>query len=95
MTLLGRRNFRGSGTVTWVGERQDADVRDFPATRTTLPSYGTVDLALEASLVGLGSEGAGAVLLERVENLFDVAREQAVGFPGRGRTLFVGGRLTY
>ncbi len=83
-----------AGTVNWVGERDDADFRDFPATRTTLPSYATVDLALEAPLLR-GRHGPGVVLVARAENLFDARWDQVVGFPGRGRTLFAGGRLAY
>lgn len=84
---------RAAATVTWVGEREDADFRDFPATRITLPSYATVDLALEAP-VTMTAGGPAAVLLLRVENLFNASWEQAVGFPGRGRVLFAGGRLS-
>jgi vitamin B12 transporter len=83
-----------AGTVTWVGERDDADFRDFPATRTTLPSYATVDLALEAPPLR-AAHGPGVVLVARAENLFDARWDQVVGFPGRGRTLFAGGRLAF
>ncbi len=93
-TLLARlTGARGSATLNWVGAREDADFRDFPATRITLPSYASVDLALEVPLVGTEHGGRGAVLLFRAENLLDATWQQAVGFPGRGRTLLVGGRL--
>lgn len=96
VTILGQVGAtRASAAVTWVGSREDADFRDFPATRITLPSYALVDVALEAPLTGQGDPGRGAALLARVENLLDAAWEQAVGFPGRGRTLLVGGRLAF
>ena len=84
-----------SVAVDWVGARDDVDFRDFPATRITLPSYGVVGASLTAPLL----EGGGGVpaleLHLRAENLFDAAWDQVVGFGGRGRTIRVGGRLSY
>jgi vitamin B12 transporter len=81
--------------VNHVGERDDVDYRDFPATRTALPSYTTVDLSLGFP-VRRGGVGAPSLdLTLRGENLFDTAFDQVVGFPGRGRTLFVGAALRY
>lgn len=83
------------GSLTYVGERDDVDYRDFPATRTALPSYTTVDLSLELPVRRAGAGSPGAALTFRGENLFDAAYDQVVGFPGRGRTLFVGAQLRY
>lgn len=77
----------------WVGKREDADFRDFPAQRITLPSYGLVDAAVELPL-GIAT-GVGATLIGRVENLFDAEYQQVFGFTGRGRTLHAGARLTF
>ena len=82
-----------AATATWVGAREDADFRDFPSSRVTLPSYGTLDAALELPLTH--APGVGAVLLARVENLFDAAYQQVFGFEARGRTLHAGARLTF
>ncbi len=94
LTLLARPGAAvASVAVSWVGERADADFRDFPAARTTLPSYGTVDASVELPLRSLA--GVGATLLARGENLLDAEFQHVFGFPGRGRTLHAGARLTF
>lgn len=81
--------------ITRVGSRADADYRDFPAARVTLPSYTLVDASLDLPLVRRGQAGAGIDLTLRAENLFDRAYDQVVGFPGRGRTVMGGGRVRF
>lgn len=84
-----------AGSLTRIGRRDDVDYRDFPATRTALPSYTIVDLSLELP-VRRGGVGAPSVdVTFRAENLFDAAFDQVIGFPGRGRTLFGGAQLRY
>lgn len=89
----------GGGTlgvaVTRIGEREDADFRDFPAARVTLPSYTLVDASLDLPVIRHGQAGAGVDLTVRAENLFDRTYDQVVGFPGRGRTLMGGGRVRF
>ncbi len=82
-----------SATGRWVGSRDDVNFRDFPATRTRLPSYGLFDAALTAPLPVGAMQGLDVVL--RGENLFDAQWDAAIGYPGRGRTLFGGARLTF
>ncbi|HRP07942.1 MAG TPA: TonB-dependent receptor, partial [Gemmatimonadales bacterium] len=79
----------------WAGERVDADLRDFPASRITLPSYGVVSAALGVPVVSRAPGRPGFELLLRGENILDAEWEQALGFSGRGRTLLLGGRATY
>jgi vitamin B12 transporter len=81
--------------VTRVGSRADADYRDFPAARVTLPSYTLVDASLDLPVVRRRQAGAGIDLTLRAENLFDRAYDQVVGFPGRGRTVMGGGRVRF
>lgn len=76
-----------------VGERDDADFRDFPASRITLPSYVVVNAALAVPIAAPGQGWPGLALQVRGENLLDAEWEQAVGFPGRGRTVMAGGHL--
>lgn len=89
----------GGGTfglgVTRIGERADADFRDFPAARVTLPSYTLVDVSLDLPVIRRGQAGAGVDLTVRAENLFDRTYDQVVGFPGRGRTVMGGGRVRF
>ena len=83
---------RLGATVLWVGSRDDIRFAPFPepSQRVTLPSYTTMDLSATATILH-GSPGRpGLDLTARVENLFDEAYEQAVGYPARGRGLFVG-----
>lgn len=81
--------------LTRVGAREDADFRDFPAARVTLPSYTLVDASLDLPVVGRDGDGVGIDLTLRAENLFDRAYDQVVGFPGRGRTVMGGGRVRF
>jgi len=81
--------------VTRIGSRADADFRDFPAARVTLPSYTLVDASLDLPVVRRGTAGAGIDLTLRAENLFDRSYDQVVGFPGRGRTVMGGGRVRF
>ncbi|MEO8478877.1 MAG: TonB-dependent receptor [Gemmatimonadota bacterium] len=87
------REVNWSATGRWVGSRDDVNFRDFPATRTGLPSYGLFDASLTAPLPVGATPGLDVVL--RGENLFDTAWDAAIGYPGRGRTLFGGARLTF
>lgn len=82
-------------TATYVGERDDRDDRNFPSVRVTLPSYTTVDLSLDAPIRRAGRGLPGLDLTVRAENVFDADYDQAMGYPGRGRTLFGGARLQF
>lgn len=82
-------------TATYVGERDDRDDRNFPSVRVTLPSYTVVDLALDAPIRRAGRGLPGLDLTFRAENLFDADYDQAMGYAGRGRTLFGGARLQF
>jgi len=94
VTARGRfRALDWSATGRWVGSRDDVNFRDFPATRTRLPSYGLLDAAITAPLPVGATPGLDVVL--RGENLLDAGWEAAIGYPGRGRTLFGGARLTF
>ncbi|MES2123902.1 MAG: TonB-dependent receptor [Gemmatimonadota bacterium] len=93
--LLGLGSATVGAGVGYVGARDDADFRDFPAARTTLPSYTLVDLSLDAPIRRSRSGVPGIDLTFRAENLLDTRWSQAVGFPGRGRTLIGGARLHF
>jgi vitamin B12 transporter len=79
--------------MLWVGSRDDIRFAPFPepSQRVTLPSYTTVDLSATATLLHGRPGTPGLELTARVENLFDEDYQQAVGYPARGRGLFVGG----
>jgi vitamin B12 transporter len=95
LLLLNQLGATATVALDWVGARDDADFRDFPATRITLPSYGVVGASLTVPVLATGRGGPGLELHLRAENLFNAAWEQVVGFDGRGRTIRVGGRLSY
>lgn len=98
--LLRRPANSGSVSVDWLaspairlgarvsiaGPREDLDYAEFPARRTTLDGYALTDLSAEARL----PVAAGLLATLRVENAFDADYETIVGYPGRGRAVFLG-----
>ena len=88
---LGDR-LRLGAAVSWVGTRDDIRFAPFPepSRRVVLPSYTTVGLSAGVTVLRERGGTPGLDLTGRVENLFDQEYEQAVGFPARGRGLFVG-----
>jgi vitamin B12 transporter len=88
--LAGR--VRLGGVFSWVGSRDDVRFGQFPEPnqRVELPSYTTVDLSGVVTVLRRRSGTPALDLTARVENLFDEGYEQAVGFPARGRGVFVG-----
>ncbi len=83
------------GSVIYVGPRDDVDFNQFPAQRVELTGYATVNLATEVEVIGArpGQPGLSGVL--RVENLFNQAYDQVVGFPGRRRGMFGGAKFRF
>ena len=77
---------------SWVGTRDDIRFGQFPEPnqRVELPAYTTLDLSGSLTVLHSRSGVPGLDLTARVENLFDESYEQVVGFPARGRGIFVG-----
>ncbi|HEU4829900.1 MAG TPA: TonB-dependent receptor [Gemmatimonadales bacterium] len=71
-----------------VGSRDDIDFSVFE--RVRLDGYWTLDASAEVHV--LRARGARLALTARLENALDEAYETVVGFPARGRTLYVGVR---
>ncbi len=78
-----------SAVVNHVGDRDDRDFATFKP--EVLPAYTTVDLALQIEL--LPRTDLGLTWTLRVENVFGQEYVEVFGFPARGRTIFVGGRV--
>jgi vitamin B12 transporter len=81
------------GTVlSWVGSRDDVRFGQFPEPnqRVELPAYTTLDLSGTFSVLQRRRGNPALDVTARVENVFDEQYEQAVGFPARGRGVFVG-----
>jgi outer membrane cobalamin receptor len=78
--------------LTWAGPRDDIRFGQFPepSQRIELPSYTTLDLSGAVTVLPGRRSRPSLELTARVENLFDEQYEQAVGFPARGRGVFVG-----
>ncbi len=81
-----------SAVVNHVGDRDDRDFATFPATPVVLPTYTILDLAAQIELFPQQTD-LGLTWTLRVENVFDKKYVEAFGFPVRGRTVFVGGRV--
>lgn len=90
-----RLGTRGSltGTVRYVGARDDRDFTVYPAETVVLPSYVRVDLAGEVGVWRAQRGHPELTLTGRLENLFDEAYEEVLGYPTPGRTVTVGLRL--
>jgi vitamin B12 transporter len=84
-----------SGSVTYVGKRDDVDFTQFPSQRVKLPAYATVDLAGELELLPPGGQRVALSGVARVENLFNRRYDQVVGFAGRPRGIFGGIRFRF
>jgi vitamin B12 transporter len=89
--LLGRASLGGS--FLYVGSRDDVDFAATPSQRVELPGYALVDLAGEVDILSPDARGRGLSATVRVENLFNEAYDQVVGFPGRPRGVFGGLRF--
>jgi outer membrane cobalamin receptor len=76
-----------------VGDRIDRDFSSFQAARITLPAFTVVDIHGEVTVRDGGASGPGFSLLIRGENILDAEYSEIQGFPARGRTLWMGGRL--
>jgi vitamin B12 transporter len=83
---------RLGATLTWSGPRDDIRFGQFPepSQRVELPSYTTLDLSGVVTVLEERRGRPGLELTARVENVFDEHYEQSVGFPARGRGLFIG-----
>ncbi len=93
--VFGQAGTTFAATINYLGMRDDVDFRDFPATRTALPSYTTLDAALRVPVRRLGRGFPGLDITLRAENLLDAAYQQTIGYPGRGRTLLAGARVRF
>jgi outer membrane receptor protein involved in Fe transport len=63
--------------------------------RVTLASYTLFELTGDVIVLEAAPSRPGLTALLRIENLFDAQYLAAVGFPGRGRMILAGARLTY
>jgi vitamin B12 transporter len=75
-----------------VGPRDDRDFSVSPALPATLPAYTRVDVTATRRLLSVGDD-AEMRLLARAENVFGVAFQEIVNFPGLGRVVTVGVRF--
>jgi len=87
-------NGHGSLTLslTGVGPRWDRDFSVVPADRVELPGYLRTDLAGSWTLVRTAPGRPGLQATLRIDNLLDRRYLEAVGYPARGRTIFLGAR---
>jgi len=81
--------------ANFVGSRADVNFNLETPARVSLSSYTLFELTADATLLQATPDRPGLTALLRIENLFDAQYESAVGFPGRGRTILAGGRLSY
>lgn len=82
-----------SASTLLVGGRDDVDFSAFPSVRVVLPAYQLVDLSADVAILSPARHAIGLALTARLENALDEEYQTVVGFPGRGRTLYAGGRV--
>jgi vitamin B12 transporter len=91
-TLAAGIGWRVAGAAVGVdlvrtGARDDVDYREFPVERVTLPGFTVVNASAEVP--------AGPVsLVLSARNVFDTRYDSVVGFPGIGRVILAGVRLS-
>jgi vitamin B12 transporter len=78
-----------------TGETHDVDFSSFPSERVMLPAHQVLDVHASLRLIQGDGPRPTVSLTGRVENLLNERYEPIVGFPGRTRTLYVGGRLDW
>lgn len=78
-----------------VGAAYDVDFREFPSARVTLPAHQVLDAHASVTLIRGDGARPAVALTGRVENLLNEEYETIVGFPGRSRAVYVGGRLDW
>ena len=90
-----RLGARGSvtGTLRYVGARDDRDFTTFPAQTVVLPSYVRVDLTGEVHAWRARGGHPTLMLTGRLENVFDATYQEVSGYPTPGRTVTVGVRV--
>ncbi len=79
--------------VDYVGSRDDRDFSVMPARRLELPGYFKIDAAGELTVAWSSGLRPRVTLSARLENVLNVAYQEVVGFPARGRTVTVGVRF--
>ncbi len=98
-TVAGEARYAASGRarvalgVRYVGRRADLDYTGYPPGRVMLPAYSTVGVSAEGDVVRAGDRAMTLTL--RVENLLDAAYQDAVNFPARRRTLWLGAKAKF
>lgn len=78
-----------------TGAAYDVDFREFPSERVSLPAHQLLDAYGSVTLIRGDGARPAVALTGRVENLLNEEYETIVGFPGRSRTVYVGGRLDW
>jgi vitamin B12 transporter len=81
--------------LNYVGNRDDIDFGSFPAVRTTLPHYVTVDGDFSFDILRQAAGRPALTATLRAANLFDENYQTVFGFKGRGRAVFVGGSVGF
>ena len=94
-TLANR--IRLSAVLAWVGTRDDIRFGQFPEPnqRVQLPSYTTLDLSGTVTVLPERRGRPSLEITARLENAFDERYEPSVGFPARGRGIFVGASTVF
>ncbi len=91
---VGRRASLTTG-LDVVGSRADLSFKTDPAERVLLPRYENLWAGGDVRLWASRGDRPGATLTVRGENLLGQSYQEVYGFPAPGRTLVVGGEVTF
>ncbi len=91
---LGRRATL-SGTLRYVGDRDDRDFTSFPAAAVTLSPYAVLDLSAEATIWGSAASSRRLAMTVSVRDLLDRQPADVFGFLSPGRTVMAGVRAAW
>jgi vitamin B12 transporter len=79
-----------TGTLRYVGDRDDRDFSTFPAEPVLLPSYVTIDLS-GVMIVWRGTDGRPELdVTARITNLLNREYQEVFGFLTAGRVIVAG-----
>lgn len=87
------RRVRTALAARHVGTRADLDYTGYPPARDTLPGYTTVGVSVEGDV--LSAQDRTVTLTVRLENALNAAYQEAVNFPARRRTVWLGAKARF
>ncbi len=84
-----------SGTLRYVGDRDDRDFATFPAASVLLTAYATLDASVNVEIWHDATAGRRVALTASLRDMFDRHPTDVFGFLSPGRTVMAGARAAW